>query len=153
MARKDAEEKAILARREQSEDLLFVSTYDHVGSADNCHKCGSGNLVARPPRIPNGPEVHYSVIGSGNQVMKDGRKRDQLARPLGILCFEMEAAGLADQFKYRVITTTLIPLRVISGNNMKGRSSGVCKILLSETPVARKHNGKRCIRLPYPTED
>jgi nucleoside phosphorylase len=35
--------------------------------------------------------------------MKDGRTRDQLAGELGILCFEMEAAGLVDTFPCLVI--------------------------------------------------
>jgi nucleoside phosphorylase len=35
--------------------------------------------------------------------MKDGRKRDHLAQQVGILCFEMEAAGLMDNFPCLVI--------------------------------------------------
>lgn len=43
------------------------------------------------------------LIASGNQVMKHGGTRDQLARELGILCFEMEAAGLMDNFPCLVV--------------------------------------------------
>ncbi|KAL2012539.1 hypothetical protein VTN00DRAFT_64 [Thermoascus crustaceus] len=35
--------------------------------------------------------------------MKHGRTRDKLAQELGILCFEMEAAGLMDNFPCLVI--------------------------------------------------
>jgi hypothetical protein len=35
--------------------------------------------------------------------MKYGRIRDRLARELGILCFEMKAAELIDNFLYLVI--------------------------------------------------
>ena len=35
--------------------------------------------------------------------MKHGGTRDRLARKLGILCFEMEAAGLMDNFPCLVI--------------------------------------------------
>jgi nucleoside phosphorylase len=35
--------------------------------------------------------------------MKDGSIRDKLARELGIICFEMEAAGLMDNFPCLVI--------------------------------------------------
>jgi nucleoside phosphorylase len=39
--------------------------------------------------------VHYGTIASGNQVMKDGVFRGRLSLELGgVLCFEMEAAGL-----------------------------------------------------------
>ncbi|KAE8135104.1 hypothetical protein BDV38DRAFT_145027 [Aspergillus pseudotamarii] len=35
--------------------------------------------------------------------MKDAKTRDRLARQLGIICFEMEAAGLMDHFPCLVI--------------------------------------------------
>lgn len=47
--------------------------------------------------------MHYGLVASGNQVMKHGRTRDRWARELGILCFEMEAAGLMDYFPCLVI--------------------------------------------------
>ncbi|KAF3291522.1 hypothetical protein TWF970_000736 [Orbilia oligospora] len=48
--------------------------------------------------------VHYGLIASGNQVIKNAEFRDELNRDLGgdILCFEMEAAGLTS-FPYIVI--------------------------------------------------
>ncbi|KAF3210669.1 hypothetical protein TWF192_009048 [Orbilia oligospora] len=51
----------------------------------------------------NDPAIHYGLIASGNQVMKDGRTRDRLAKELDIYCFEMEAAGLMDGFRCLVI--------------------------------------------------
>jgi nucleoside phosphorylase len=47
--------------------------------------------------------THYGLIASGNQVMRHGQTRDRLARELGILCFEMEAAGLMDNFPCLVV--------------------------------------------------
>ena len=40
--------------------------------------------------------VHYGLVASGNQVIKDARFRDALNKGLGgnVLCVEMEAAGL-----------------------------------------------------------
>jgi hypothetical protein len=35
--------------------------------------------------------------------MEDAQMRDQLAQELGVLCFEMEAAGLMDQLRCLVI--------------------------------------------------
>ncbi|KAF3916482.1 hypothetical protein ABW20_dc0100527 [Dactylellina cionopaga] len=42
--------------------------------------------------------VHYGLIASGNQVVKDAKVRDSLDESLGgnVLCIEMEAAGLMD---------------------------------------------------------
>jgi len=44
--------------------------------------------------------VHYGSIASSNQVIKNAAFRDKLNRDLGgqILCVEMEAAGLMDNF-------------------------------------------------------
>ncbi|VUC29558.1 unnamed protein product [Clonostachys rosea] len=49
----------------------------------------------------SGPEdivVHYGLIASGNQVIKDANTRDEINEMLGgnVLCFEMEAAGLIE---------------------------------------------------------
>jgi nucleoside phosphorylase len=42
------------------------------------------------------PEIHYGLIASGNQVMRDAKVRDNLGKKYKdkVLCFEMEAAGL-----------------------------------------------------------
>ncbi|RSL93028.1 hypothetical protein CDV31_014881 [Fusarium ambrosium] len=47
---------------------------------------------------PGDMRVHYGLIASGNQVVKDARFRDSLNESLGgnVLCVEMEAAGLMD---------------------------------------------------------
>ncbi|KAL7904725.1 ankyrin repeat-containing domain protein [Trichoderma velutinum] len=49
--------------------------------------------------------VHHGLIASGNKVIKDGLLRDQVNRSLGghVLCFEMEAAGLMNNFPCLVI--------------------------------------------------
>jgi nucleoside phosphorylase len=48
--------------------------------------------------------VHYGTIASGNQVMKDAFERDRASAQLGgVLCFEMEAAGLMNTFPCLVI--------------------------------------------------
>ncbi|KAK2732324.1 hypothetical protein FQN55_004266 [Onygenales sp. PD_40] len=80
------------------QDVLFESDYDHSAeSADNaCNHCDPGRVRHRPPRGTQNPKVHYGLIASGNQVMRHGATRDKLAREHGILCFEMEAAGLMD---------------------------------------------------------
>lgn len=84
-------------------DDLFDGTYDHVQSMDSCGHCDKFRLVDRLPRCNADPQIHYGVIASGNQVMRHGMTRDQLAQELDILCFEMEAAGVMDSFPCLVI--------------------------------------------------
>ncbi|KAF5859257.1 hypothetical protein ETB97_003162 [Aspergillus alliaceus] len=45
----------------------------------------------------DGAESSLWSIASSNQVVKNGLIRDRPARELGVLCFEMEAAGSMDQ--------------------------------------------------------
>ncbi|PLB46624.1 violaceus kinesin [Aspergillus steynii IBT 23096] len=82
-------------------DWLFQATYDHDGQS--CLECDYTQLVSRPERITDEPYVHYGLIASGNQVMKDANTRDVIARDLDILCFEMEAAGLMDELPSLII--------------------------------------------------
>ncbi|CAH0023218.1 unnamed protein product [Clonostachys rhizophaga] len=61
--------------------------------------------VARDPRSPEDSiKIHYGLISSGNQVIKSGRQRDLISSRLGgVLCFEMEAAGLMNELPCAVI--------------------------------------------------
>ncbi|KAI9151499.1 Nephrocystin-3 [Paramyrothecium foliicola] len=61
--------------------------------------------VKRPPRQEHDSvHIHYGLIASGNQVIKSGRLRDQISASLGgVLCFEMEAAGLMNELPCVVI--------------------------------------------------
>jgi nucleoside phosphorylase len=92
----------------QDKDQLFRADYEHPAEEATCAKCRTDLLVARPRQgghRPPGdcPVVHYGLIASGNQVMKNGVVREQLRKELNILCFEMEAAGLMDEFPCVVI--------------------------------------------------
>lgn len=86
-----------------SYDQLFEPDYDHVGPAGTCNKCDQTREVKRPPRKTSDPKIHYGLIASGNQVMRHGLTRDRLALGMNILCFEMEAAGLMDNFPCLVV--------------------------------------------------
>ncbi|RHZ55170.1 uncharacterized protein CDV56_107028 [Aspergillus thermomutatus] len=90
-------------RPHDQEDLLFRSDYCHADESKSCNACDSSQLVDRPSRRVIHPFIHYGTIASGNQVMKDGNKRQQLAEQGQILCFEMEAAGVIDQIPSLVI--------------------------------------------------
>ncbi|KAL2808625.1 purine and uridine phosphorylase, partial [Aspergillus granulosus] len=87
-------------------DSLFKADVVHnpKGCAEFCAKNPS-NMMQRRARTTNepNPAIHYGLIASANQVMKDALVRDQLAAENDILCFEMEAAGLMNQFPCLVI--------------------------------------------------
>ncbi|KAK6518997.1 hypothetical protein TWF281_003688 [Arthrobotrys megalospora] len=53
-----------------------------------------GGPAQRAARRNRRPKIHYGLIASGNQVMKDSQTRDRIAQKYGVLCFEMEAAGV-----------------------------------------------------------
>jgi nucleoside phosphorylase len=84
-------------------DRLFQATYEHVGEP-NCEGCSTQALVARGPREREQVMVHYGTIASGNQDIHHGLTRQKLSDDLGgVLCFEMEAAGLMNGFPCLVI--------------------------------------------------
>ncbi|KAM0208164.1 hypothetical protein ACHAQI_007174 [Fusarium lateritium] len=79
-----------------SNDCLFPAEYPHVSPDSTCDQCDHTQTLKRTDRDDTDPVIHYGAIASGNQVIKDGKIRDQLGQQLGVLCFEMEAAGLQD---------------------------------------------------------
>ncbi|EMT70459.1 hypothetical protein FOC4_g10008911 [Fusarium odoratissimum] len=105
-------------RSDSLKDVLFKASYGHVtestdggaisGRGDeeegegSCRFCDRTQIVRRKPRDMR---VHYGLIASGNQVIKDATIRDRLTKDLGghVLCVEMEAAGLAYNFPCIVI--------------------------------------------------
>ena len=88
------------SRETAGPDILFESTYNHI-EGSTCDRCRRDRSVARTPREII---VHYGTIASGNQVIKDGVIRDKLSSELGgVLCFEMEAAGLMNNFPCLII--------------------------------------------------
>lgn len=89
-------------------DQLYRSDFLHRDSLNDCGEgCGDDPdvLVSRPPRgeEDDNPAIHHGVIASADQLMKDAIIRDKLATERGVLCFEMEAAGLMNHFRCLVI--------------------------------------------------
>ncbi|KAJ6287080.1 hypothetical protein J3E71DRAFT_388606 [Bipolaris maydis] len=83
-------------------DVLFEAEYNHEGGT-TCRECNQDRLLAREPSWREA-KVHYGTIASGNKVIKTATKRDRLSAELGgVLCFEMEAAGLMNSFPCLVI--------------------------------------------------
>jgi nucleoside phosphorylase len=85
-------------------DVLFDATYDH-DRGQTCDRCSVDRHEARQPRESEEEVVvHYGTIASGNQVMRSAAERDWVSAELGgVLCFEMEAAGLMNSFQCLVI--------------------------------------------------
>jgi nucleoside phosphorylase len=103
----------------EENDQLFEATYCHHDS-DNClyqdthascryHRnnscqgCDPSKIIRRVSRTDLTPRIYYGTIGSSNMVIKDSVTREQLKKDLGLLCVEMEAAGLMDHFPCLVI--------------------------------------------------
>ena len=96
-------------------DKLYHPSYTHVdGGKCECQRPNidriadflpSPNLVARRTRQSDigQPVVHYGLIASANRLMKNAVVRDALANKHDVLCFEMEAAGLMNNFPCIVI--------------------------------------------------
>jgi nucleoside phosphorylase len=84
----------------QDQDCLKSGFQDHTDSdiASDDH-----GTVPRSMRQMSDPEIHYGIIASGNQVIKNVAMRDRLRQEFGALCVEMEAAGLMNEFPCLVI--------------------------------------------------
>jgi nucleoside phosphorylase len=105
-------------------DVLYQSSYRHVesvvttggdcfesqlnGNAIECALCDRTKTVKRAPKARK-INFHYGLIASGDQVIKDAQVRNKLYDDLReelnteVLCVEMEAAGLMDDFPCIVI--------------------------------------------------
>ncbi|KAI0120426.1 purine and uridine phosphorylase [Hypoxylon sp. NC0597] len=72
----------------------------------SCHDLGcNGKLVYRGRLAAGNPQlaIHIGTIASGDTVMKSGEDRDEIARKYRVIAFEMEAAGVWDNFPCIVI--------------------------------------------------
>ena len=63
-------------------------------------KSDLSHLILRLPRAENeeDPAIHYGLIASANQVMKDASIRERFAEEKDVLCLEMEAVELMNEF-------------------------------------------------------
>lgn len=85
-------------------DLDDTSNVDDVDEdeEESCRFCDKTQIVRRKPRDMS---VHFGLIASGNQVIKDAALRNKLNKDLGghLLYIEMEAAGLMNNFPCIII--------------------------------------------------
>ncbi|KAH8798596.1 ankyrin repeat protein [Xylogone sp. PMI_703] len=82
-----------------------VSEYLAKMATDNPKMVKSKYEILREQRESTEPEIHYGVIASGNTLFKDATYRDKILKDIGeeCICFEMEAAGLMNNFPCIVI--------------------------------------------------
>lgn len=96
-------------RPDSSSDRLYQAGVVHPPDDEaSCSTvCGDNplNLILRPERTEgeDSPAIHYGLIASADQLMKDALVRDRLAAEKNVLCFEMEAAGLMNHFPCLII--------------------------------------------------
>ncbi|KAF6804524.1 Kinesin light chain 5 [Colletotrichum sojae] len=97
------------SRPPASTDRLCKPDFTHpldssAPCSQTCH-ANTANIFSRDERgeHEDNPTVHYGLIASANEVMKNAEIRDKLSAEKGVLCFEMEAAGLMNHFPCLVI--------------------------------------------------
>ncbi|KAG8629050.1 hypothetical protein KVT40_002915 [Elsinoe batatas] len=92
------------AKPDAATDVLFRAEYSHPPRwTGTCSTCDTRFVVRRTPRANSSSVVHYGLVGSGNQVIRDGITREALRSDLNLLCVEMEAAGLMNNSPCLVI--------------------------------------------------
>ncbi|KAF6513695.1 hypothetical protein HZS61_007020 [Fusarium oxysporum f. sp. conglutinans] len=96
------------SRPSPDSDRLYRPEVVHPDSSDECGDVCSNDPACLVDRKERGeqeddPAIHYGLVASANQLMRDALARDKLAASLDVLCFEMEAAGLMNHFPCLVI--------------------------------------------------
>ncbi|KAJ4135334.1 hypothetical protein NW765_009305 [Fusarium oxysporum] len=93
----------LFTRQASLEDILYKPEPEPEPQGQQ--KSKGWATIDRPPRLQHElVKIHYGLIASGNQVIKSGRERDLISERLGgVLCFEMEAAGLMNELPCVVI--------------------------------------------------
>ncbi|KAK2616313.1 hypothetical protein QQS21_000747 [Conoideocrella luteorostrata] len=107
-------------------DVLYGSSHIHRHHVPTCKECVQGKQICEVARKSecedlgcdsdkpvarkrlsgesvDKPKVHFGIMGSANTVLKSAEERDRLAKADGIIAFEMEGAGVWDQFPSIVI--------------------------------------------------
>jgi nucleoside phosphorylase len=94
-------------RPDPNTDKLYESGVIHPNDdeARCAEACDPTKLIHRKPRTEDedNPAIHYGIVASANTLMKNALLRDKFAKEHDVLCFEMEAAGLMNNFPCLVI--------------------------------------------------
>jgi nucleoside phosphorylase len=79
----------------------LVSKHEHASNKADCNECDCAKVVERQERYDQHPYIYYGTIASGNQIIKDARKRGSISKDC--LCFETKPAGLMNNFPCLII--------------------------------------------------
>jgi hypothetical protein len=85
---------------------LFQDTYEHQGTElDDCRVCCDAEYVdsrsdqgTGATRLVDKPSVHFGNIASSNQLQISAVERDRVQKEHDVICFEMEAAGVMEEY-------------------------------------------------------
>jgi nucleoside phosphorylase len=94
-----------------SRDRLFEDVYDHQGTKlDDCKDCcDADHTISRSERgdgatrLLDAPFVHFGNIASSSQLQISARERNRVQQEHEAICFEMEAAGVMEEYPCVVI--------------------------------------------------
>jgi nucleoside phosphorylase len=92
-------------------DKLFQDTYKHQGTElDDCRVCCDADYVdsrsdrgGGATRLVDKPSVHFGNIASSNQLQISAVERNRIQQEHDVICFEMEAAGVMDEYPCVVV--------------------------------------------------
>ena len=140
-------------------DRLYNAEYDHSDQEEcDCRRLDYYQdndsaehqfLKLRTGRSKGGgggdPVIHYGLIASANQLMKDAVARDILIEKDDVLCFEMEAAGLMNSFHCVVIRDICDYSDTHKNDSWQGYAAAYAKELLEIIPS--RHDGSTISKL------
>ncbi|ORY05710.1 nucleoside phosphorylase domain-containing protein [Clohesyomyces aquaticus] len=94
-----------------SRDRLFEDSYKHRGTEfDDCKECCDADHTIShsdrgegASRLLDEPFVHFSNIASSNQLQISAVKRNRIQKEHEAICFEMEAAGVLEEYPCVVV--------------------------------------------------
>lgn len=93
-------------------DILYKADYDHTVVEPSlvelgysyCHHCDPTKVVSRPRRETPNPQFHQGTILSGEKILQDPRRRDELSKLYhNAMCIETKAAGVIEDTHCLVI--------------------------------------------------
>ncbi|OJJ01824.1 hypothetical protein ASPVEDRAFT_192125 [Aspergillus versicolor CBS 583.65] len=112
-------------------------------------KCAGGGKATKPQSRPDRPDkhsrIHYGVIASGNTLCRDRDFREEMQKKFDAICFDMEAAGVMNNFQGLVVRGISDYADCHKNDDWHSyaaaSAAGYAKLLLSYVPLNVKHAG------------
>ncbi|PGG95862.1 hypothetical protein GX51_08091 [Blastomyces parvus] len=102
---RNARTRRNFSRPHSKYDRLFRTQFEHPPGAASCDSCLAEWEIERDECVDEEqePQTHFGIIASGNALIEHGETRERLRADTSALCFDMEAAGLMQDFPCLVI--------------------------------------------------